>query len=100
MVSKYNKINLRVGTGKPISINKVVKLLNAKRKYIFLKKGEPFQTNANIKKIKKDFKWFPKISFKDGLDKMTKDISLWKNAPLWSKSKIKTATKKWFKYVK
>ena len=102
VASKYNKSGIyNVGTGKPISINKVIKLLKAKKKiHIPKRPGEPFQTNANIKKIKKDFKWFPKISFKDGLDKMTEDISLWKNAPLWSKSKIKTATKKWFKHVK
>ncbi len=90
-----------VGTGKPISINNVVKLLKAKKKvHIPKRPGEPFQTNANIKRIQNDLKWKPKISFRDGLNLMTKDISLWKNAPLWNKSSIKIATKKWFKYVK
>ncbi len=90
-----------VGTGKPISINNVVKLLKAKKKvHIPKRPGEPFQTNAKIKRIQNDLKWKPKISFRDGLNLMTKDISLWKNAPLWNKSSIKIATKKWFKYVK
>ena len=90
-----------VGTGNPISINDVVKLLKAKKKvHIPKRPGEPFQTNAYIKKIKKELKWTPKVPFKRGLELMTKDISFWKNAPLWNKRSIKNATKKWFKHVK
>jgi len=29
-----------------------------------------------------------------------KNIFYWNKAPLWTKSKIKTATKNWFKYLK
>ena len=98
--SKKNGI-YNVGTGKPITINQVVKYLKASKKiHIPKRPGEPFQTNANIKKIKKDMKWYPKTSFKDGLTLMTKNISIWKNAPLWDKFKINLATKKWFKHVK
>ena len=35
----------------------------------------------------------PKDIFKKGLKLMTKDISFWKNAPLWNKTSIKHATK-------
>ena len=31
---------------------------------------------------------------------MLKEIDLWKDAPLWKKDSIKTATKIWFKYLK
>ena len=90
-----------VGTSKPITINKVVKILKVK-KIISLptRPGEPFQTNADIRKIKKELKWFPKVKFEDGLKIMLKDIKKWKKAPLWNKHKIDIATKKWFKHVK
>ena len=90
-----------VGTSKPITINKVVKILKVK-KIISLptRPGEPFQTNADIRKIKKELKWFPKVKFEDGLKIMLKDIKKWKKAPLWNKHKINLATKKWFKHVK
>mgnify|MGYP006074725867 CR=1 FL=1 len=90
-----------VGTSKPITINKVVKILKVK-KIISLptRPGEPFQTNADIRKIKKELKWFPKVKFEDGLKIMLRDIKKWKKAPLWNKHKIDLATKKWFKHVK
>jgi UDP-glucose 4-epimerase len=90
-----------VGTSKPITINKVVKILKVK-KIISLptRPGEPFQTNADTRKIKKELKWFPKVKFEDGLKIMLKDIKKWKKAPLWNKHKIDIATKKWFKHVK
>ena len=47
----------------PISINHVVKLLNVKKKYIFKRPGEPYQTNADIKKLK-ELRWSPKISLR------------------------------------
>ena len=31
---------------------------------------------------------------------MKKNIQYWKDAPLWTKTKIKIATKDWFKYLK
>ena len=90
-----------VGTSRPITINKVVKILKVK-KIISLptRPGEPFQTNADIRKIKKELKWFPKVKFEDGLKIMLRDIKKWKKAPLWNKHKIDLATKKWFKHVK
>ena len=31
---------------------------------------------------------------------MLKDINKWKDAPLWTKNKIKKATKSWFRFMK
>lgn len=90
-----------VGTSKPITINKVVKILKVKKIISSpTRPGEPFQTNADTRKIKKELKWFPKVKFEDGLKIMLKDIKKWKKAPLWNKHKIDIATKKWFKHVK
>ena len=62
--------------------------------------GEPKKTWANISKIKRELKWFPKVKFDDGVKIMLNDINLWKDAPLWNKKSIKKATKSWFKFLK
>ena len=49
-------------------------------------------TYANISKAKKDIELEPKISIDEGISELLKNISYWKNAPLWTK-KIKSATK-------
>lgn len=90
-----------LGSGNPQSVKKLVQLLNPK-KIIFIPKrpGEPNITHANIKKIKKDLKWKPVISFEEGVSKILDNIEYWKNAPLWNKSNIEKETKLWFKYLK
>ena len=89
-----------LGTGKPSSINYLVKLLKGKKLYIPKRPGEPNITCANPNKIKKILKWKPKVEFKDGVRIMLKDINKWKNAPLWTSKKIRRATKTWFSYMK
>jgi UDP-glucose 4-epimerase len=97
---KKNFQIFNVGTGKPISVNKVVKLLGCKSIKIPKRPGEPNQTNANINKITKALNWKPKVSINLGIKKLLKDIDYWKNAPVWTPKKIKIATKEWFEYLK
>ena len=97
---KKNFQIFNVGTGKPISINNIVKLLNCKSTNIPKRAGEPDQTNANIGKIKKELKWYPKISIKAGIKQLLRDIDYWNKAPVWTPKTIKIATKEWFKYLK
>ena len=88
-----------LGAGQPQTIKKLVKII--KGEYINLPKrpGEPDSTHANISKIKKQLKWRPKVKFEDGVKKMLENINDWKDAPTWTKSKIKIATKDWFKVM-
>jgi UDP-glucose 4-epimerase len=90
-----------LGSGNPQSVKKLVQLLNPK-KIIFIPKrpGEPNITYANIKKIQKDLKWKPVISFEEGVSTILDNIDYWRNAPLWNKSNIAKETKLWFKYLK
>jgi len=99
---KYNGKNeiFNIGTGKPISINKIVKILNCKKINIPKRPGEPFITHANPKLAIKELGWKYKIGIKDGINLVLKDINYWRNAPLWSPTKIKLATADWFKYLK
>ena len=53
-----------------------------------------------IKKIQNELNWKPKISIELGIKKLLKDINYWNNAPVWTPTKIKAATKDWFKYLK
>jgi UDP-glucose 4-epimerase len=100
-ITKITGTIWNLGSGNPQSVKKLVQLLNPK-KIIFIPKrpGEPNITYANIKKIKKDLKWKPVISFEEGVSKILDNIEYWRNAPLWNKSNIAKETKLWFKYLK
>ena len=95
---KKNKI-YNLGAGNPQTILKLINILKGKIIKIPKRPGEPDCTWANIDKIKKEIKWKPKVSFDAGVNLMLKDISKWKDAPLWDPKKIKKATKIWFKYL-
>ena len=96
---KTNQI-YNIASGKPKSVNEIVKLLDHKKINIKKRPGEPDVTWANINKAKRDLNWKPKVSFEKGVEILLKNIDYWKNAPVWTKSKITKATKNWFKYLK
>ena len=84
-----------------LDIAKLVKLLKPEKIiYIPKRPGEPDVTYADIKKIQKDLKWRPAISFEEGVGKILYNIEYWKNAPLWNEFNIAKETKLWFKYLK
>ena len=97
--SKIKNQIFNVGSGKTISINKIVKLLGGSRVKIPKRPGEPDCTFANINKIKKLIKWKPKIQIEEGIKLLIKDINYWKKAPVWTPKKIDNATKDWFRYL-
>jgi len=88
-----------VGSGKTISINKIVKILGGNKTYLPKRPGEPNCTFADISHIKKEIGWKPKINIESGIKLLIKEINYWKKAPIWTKSKINKATKYWFKYL-
>ncbi len=90
-----------VGSGKTVSVNKIVKLMKVSKVISIPKRpGEPLQTFADISKIKKVTGWKPKVKIETGVEIMLKNILDWKKAPLWTPKKIKNATRVWFKYLK
>ena len=97
---KLKKNIINIGTGKPVSVNKIVELLKFKKKtYIPKRPGEPFVTHADVKLAKKILNWRSKIKIKDGIEILIKNINYWKYAPIWTPKKINKATKNWFKYL-
>jgi UDP-glucose 4-epimerase len=98
--SKIKNEVFNIGSGKTVSVNDIVRLLNGKKVFIPKRPGEPYCTFADISKIKKRLKWSPKINIKEGIKKLLKEINYWNQAPVWTPNKIKKATADWFKYIK
>ena len=98
--SKLKNEILNVGSGKTISVLKIIELLKGKKIHIKKRPGEPDCTFANINKIKQKLNWKPKININQGVELLLNDISYWKKAPVWTSKKINNATKLWFKHLK
>ena len=100
MQRKSVKKVYNVGSGKTVSVNRIVELLKEK-KYLYQKDHRnQIRLFADISLIKKEIGWSPKIDIKQGLKKILNDIQYWKNAPVWTPLSIKKETKDWFKYLK
>ncbi len=91
---------LNVGSGKPVSVNRLVELLGAKETVHLPKRpGEPDCTFADMTRIRSALGWQPKVSIEDGVKQMLAHIDYWRDAPVWTPDKIKDATADWFKYL-
>ena len=89
-----------VGSGKSVSVNRIVDLLGTKKvTHIPKRPGEPDNSLANINKIKKELKWKPQVTIEQGVKELLKNINYWKNAPVWNPKSIAAATKEWFKFL-
>jgi UDP-glucose 4-epimerase len=98
-ISKSKNEIFNLGSGKPQSVMSLAKMIFNKYTYLPWRPGEPKKTHANINKIQNQLKWFPKVSLKRGIKNVLKNIDWWNDAPLWTPSKIKKATKNWHKYL-
>lgn len=91
---------LNVGSGKPVSVNRLVELLGAKETVHLPKRpGEPDCTFADMTRIRSALGWQPKVSIEEGVKRMLAHIDYWRDAPVWTPDKIKDATADWFKYL-
>jgi UDP-glucose 4-epimerase len=89
-----------VGSGRPVSVNELVKLLGSPPTvWIPKRPGEPDCTWADISKIGRDLGWRPKVSFADGVRVMQQNIDYWRDAPVWTVSRIAEATSDWFRFL-
>ncbi len=86
--------------GKEIQVNEIVKLIGGKSVNIPKRPGEPDRSLGDIRKIKKDLNWKPKVKIRDGVKNLLDNIINFRDAPVWTPKKIKKATKIWFKLLK
>ena len=93
-----NKI-FNIGSNKTIKVKTIIKYLKGDYVKIPKRPGEPDITFADIKKIKKELKWKPKVDIEKGIKIMLKNIHYWNKAPVWTVKSINKATKNWFKYL-
>jgi len=89
-----------VGTGAPVSVNRLVELLNPPEVvYIPKRPGEPDCTMADTSRIVSELGWTPQVSFEQGVAIMMQHIDAWRDAPVWTTDSIADATADWFKYL-
>lgn len=89
-----------VGSGHPVSVNELVRLLGSPPSvHIPKRPGEPDCTWADISKIRRDLGWQPKVSIADGVHVMRQNIDYWRDAPVWTASRIAEATSDWFRFL-
>ena len=89
-----------VGSGAPVTVNELVRLLDSPPSvHIPKRPGEPDMTFADISKITRTLGWSPKVKFADGVKVMRENMDYWRDAPVWTVSSIKEATSDWFKYL-
>src|SRR5712675_1145236 len=86
-----------VGSGKPTSVNDLVRLLGSPPTvHIPKRPGEPDCTWADITKIGTELGWKPRVSVDDGVRIMLDNIDYWQDAPVWTTERIAEATSDWF----
>lgn len=88
-----------VGSGSTYSVKYLAKLIGGESVNIPKRPGEPESTFADIEKIRNLIGWEPKVKFEDGVADLINEISLYKDAPVWTPDTIEKATQKWFEYL-
>jgi UDP-glucose 4-epimerase len=84
-----------IGGGYPTSINAVARLIGGRTVHVPARGGEPRSTWAHIIAADAGLKWRPTISLPEGLDRLIKDLTPWKSAPVWTPETIEKATATW-----
>ena len=85
-----------VGAGRPQSVNRLVELLGGDVTYVPKRPGEPDCTWADIRKIRAELGWEPRVSFEQGVGEMLRHIEYWREARVWEPASIAEATNAWF----
>jgi len=101
-VAESDKIGeiYNVGSGLPVSVNELVRLLGSPPAvHIPKRPGEPDCTWADIGKIRRELGWQPKVSFGEGVRVMRDNIDYWRDAPVWTAARIAEATSDWFRFL-
>lgn len=89
-----------IGSGQPVSVNQIVKLLRPKETvYIPKRPGEPDITHADITRATKFLRYRPTVDISEGVQIMKEHLSDFKHAPVWEPNTIAKATQAWFRHL-
>ncbi|PWC97408.1 SDR family oxidoreductase [Azospirillum sp. TSO5] len=90
-----------VGTGSPVTVNRLVELIGASQvEHIPKRPGEPDCTCADVTRIRQDLDWQAKVPIESGVANLLENLDYWRDAPVWTSDQIAEATSDWFKYIK
>jgi UDP-glucose 4-epimerase len=90
-----------VGTGRDVSVNRIVELLGASDVVHLPKRpGEPDCTLADVARIRNRLRWTASTPIERGVEIMLANIEYWREAPVWTPETIGEATADWFRYLK
>jgi UDP-glucose 4-epimerase len=96
---RVNEI-FNLGAGNPQTVNRLIELLGGGEVVRLPKRpGEPDCTWADITKIARDLGWKQLVTFEEGVGQMLKNLSYWREAPVWDPASIAGATKNWFAFL-
>ena len=85
-----------VGTGQPVTVNRIVELLGGPRVSVPNRPGEPARTQADPRKIKAALGFSARTSIEQGVAVLLERIEDWRAAPVWTPESIEVATAAWF----
>ncbi|HOO78370.1 MAG TPA: SDR family oxidoreductase [bacterium] len=88
-----------VGSGRPVSVNRLVELLGGGHIHIPKRPGEPDCTHADVSKIRRALGWEARVPIEEGVGIMLENIDYWREAPVWTPESIGEATREWFEYL-
>ena len=88
-----------VGSGRPVSVNRLVELLGGEAIHIPKRPGEPDCTHADISKIERLLGWRPQVTIEEGVKILLEKIDYWRQAPVWTPQSIEAATRAWFAHL-
>ena len=77
-----------VGSGRPVSVNRLVELLGGKETvHVPKRPGEPDCTFADMTRIRSDLGWEPKVPIEEGVRIMLDNVEWWRDALVWTPEK-------------
>jgi UDP-glucose 4-epimerase len=88
-----------VGTGNPVSVNRITEILGGPVTYVPKRPGEPDVTHADVEKIHRLLDWKAEFSIELGVTTLLQQIDYWKAAPVWTPDTIAKATETWFQFL-
>ena len=88
-----------VGSGKETTINFIANIIGGNKISVPKRPGETDRSLADISKIKEQLNWQPTITIEEGIEMLLKNISNWKESPVWTPENIKQVNKTWFEHL-
>ncbi|MBI4509589.1 MAG: SDR family oxidoreductase [Deltaproteobacteria bacterium] len=90
---------MNIGTGTPVTVNRLVELLGGEAIHVPKRPGEPDCTHADITRARELLGFSPKVSIEQGVSCLLDRIEDWRQAPVWEPGSIAQATRAWFHFL-